>query len=44
VLLEIGSGQGGAVAALLRGAGCARVAVHADLDGRDRVVEAFAGD
>jgi release factor glutamine methyltransferase len=44
VLLEIGSGQGRAVAALLRGAGFARVAVHADLDGRDRVVEAFADD
>ena len=44
VLLEIGAGQGAAVAALLRGAGFARVAVHADLDGRDRVVEAFAGD
>ena len=40
VLLEIGATQGAAVAALLREAGFARVAVHRDLDGRDRVVEA----
>ena len=39
-LLEIGAGQGAAVAALLAEAGFARVAVHPDLDGRDRVVEA----
>ncbi len=38
-LLEIGAGQGAAVAALLTAAGFARVAVHPDLDGRDRVVE-----
>ena len=42
-LLEIGAGQGAAVAALLRAAGFARVAVHPDLDGRDRVVEVAAG-
>jgi len=40
VLLEVGTMQAAAVAALLRGAGFARVAVHRDLDGRDRVVEA----
>lgn len=39
-LVEIGAGQGAAVAALFRAAGFARVAVHPDLDGRDRVVEA----
>lgn len=42
--LEIGAGQGDAVAAILRRAGLARVAVHPDLDGRDRVVEAAARD
>ena len=40
VLLEIGPTQGASVVALLSGAGFARVAVHRDLDGRDRVVEA----
>ena len=39
-LLEIGAAQGAAVAALLGAPGLARVAVHRDLDGRDRVVEA----
>jgi release factor glutamine methyltransferase len=38
-LLETGAGQGAAVAALMRAAGFARIAVHPDLDGRDRVVE-----
>ncbi|MFC7705038.1 peptide chain release factor N(5)-glutamine methyltransferase [Plastorhodobacter daqingensis] len=36
--LEIGATQGAAVAALVRGAGAARVRVLPDLDGRDRVV------
>jgi release factor glutamine methyltransferase len=40
-LLEIGADQGAAVAELLRAAGFAP-AVHRDLDGRDRVVEAAA--
>jgi release factor glutamine methyltransferase len=39
-LLEVGAGQGDAVAEILRRAGLGRVAVHPDLDGRDRVVEA----
>jgi release factor glutamine methyltransferase len=43
-LLEIGAAQGDAVAELLRRAGLSRVAVHPDLDGRDRVVEAAARD
>ena len=38
-LFEIGAGQGAAVAAIVRAAGFARVALHPDLDGRDRVVE-----
>jgi release factor glutamine methyltransferase len=38
-LLEIGAGQGAPVAALLGAAGFA-VALHPDLDGRDRVIEA----
>lgn len=38
-LLEVGPGQAGPVAALLRAAGAARIAVHRDLDGRERVVE-----
>lgn len=42
VLLEIGPTQGPAVAALLAGAGLRRIAVHPDLDRRDRVVEGFA--
>lgn len=40
LLVEIGPSQGGAVAALLAAAGLAGIAVHPDLDGRDRVVEA----
>jgi release factor glutamine methyltransferase len=39
-LLEVGAGQGEAVAAVLRAAGFAQVVVHLDLDGRTRVVEA----
>jgi release factor glutamine methyltransferase len=39
-LLEIGAGQGEAVAAIFRAAGFAQVAVHLDLDGRTRVIEA----
>lgn len=41
VLLEIGPTQAAAVSALLAGAGLAHVAVHRDLDGRDRVVEGW---
>ena len=41
-LLEVGATQGDAVAELLRRSGLRRVAVHPDLDGRDRVVEAEA--
>jgi release factor glutamine methyltransferase len=37
-LFEIGAGQGAAVTALFRAAGFPGVAVHPDLDGRDRVV------
>lgn len=40
LLVEIGPSQGRAVAALLAAAGLAGIAVHPDLDGRDRVVEA----
>ena len=40
MLVEVGAGQGAAVAALFGAAGFRRVAVHPDLDGRDRVVEA----
>ncbi len=40
VLLEIAPTQGPAVQALLAAAGCARVTIHRDLDGRDRAVEA----
>lgn len=39
VLLEIGAGQGAAASAILREAGLEDVRVHADLSGRDRVVE-----
>jgi release factor glutamine methyltransferase len=39
LLLEIGSGQGGAVATLLRDAGFDEVRVHADLAGHDRFVQ-----
>ena len=44
VLLEIGPTQAEAVSALLAAAGLGRIAVHKDIDGRDRVVEAFAND
>lgn len=40
LLVEIGSGQGEAVSALARQAGLVDVAVHRDLAGHDRVVEA----
>ena len=40
VLLEIGPTQAGAVGQILASAGLTVVAVHPDLDGRDRVVEA----
>jgi len=40
VLLEIGAGQGHAVAALCRAAGLQTVRILQDLDGRDRVVSA----
>lgn len=39
VLLEIGPTQGAAVSGMLAAAGLGAVAVHPDLDGRDRVVE-----
>jgi len=42
LLLEIGPTQGAAVAGLCAAAGLQAVAVHADLDRRDRVVEARA--
>ena len=42
VLLEIGPAQGAAVVALLGQAGLVRTAVLPDLDGRDRVVVAYA--
>jgi release factor glutamine methyltransferase len=38
LLLEVGAAQGAAVAAMAREAGLTRVAVHPDLNGRDRVV------
>lgn len=38
LMVEIGHDQGAAVAALLREAGFAEVAVHGDLNGKDRVV------
>jgi release factor glutamine methyltransferase len=41
-LFEVGASQGSAVAEILRQSGLRRVAVHPDLDGRDRVVEATA--
>jgi release factor glutamine methyltransferase len=40
VLLEIGPTQGAAVTGLLQAAGLQQVAIHPDLDGRDRVVSA----
>lgn len=42
LLVEIGAGQGAAVAGILAGAGLGAVAVHPDLDGRDRVVSGTA--
>lgn len=42
LLVEIGPTQADAVSALFRAAGLERIAVHPDLDGRDRVVEARA--
>jgi release factor glutamine methyltransferase len=42
LLLEIGAGQGAAVAALCRTAGLHAVTVLQDMDGRDRVVSAIA--
>lgn len=44
LLAEIGPGQGAAVAALFRRAGLTTVNVLSDLDGRDRVTSARAGD
>jgi release factor glutamine methyltransferase len=38
LLVEIGHEQGAAVAALFRAAGLAEVAVHPDINGKDRVV------
>ncbi|MDH2326086.1 peptide chain release factor N(5)-glutamine methyltransferase [Cereibacter sp. SYSU M97828] len=40
LMVEIGPTQGGAVAAMFRAAGLDAVAVHPDIDGRDRVVSA----
>jgi release factor glutamine methyltransferase len=40
LLCEIGEDQAGTAAALLTGAGLARAAIHQDLVGRDRIVEA----
>ena len=40
VLLEIGAGQGDAVATLCRSAGLQAVTVLQDMNGRDRVVSA----
>ncbi len=42
LLVEIGPTQAAAVVALFRGAGLTQVAVHPDMDGRDRVVSARA--
>ena len=42
LIAEVGASQGGAVAALWRGAGLAEVAILPDLDGRDRVVSGSA--
>ncbi|MFB2531430.1 peptide chain release factor N(5)-glutamine methyltransferase [Paracoccus sp. p4-l81] len=42
LMVEIGPTQGAAVADLWAGAGLTQVAVHPDLDGRDRVVSARA--
>lgn len=40
LMVEIGPAQGSAVAAMFRAAGLDAVAVHPDMDGRDRVVSA----
>lgn len=40
ILVEIGPTQAAAVSTLFSGAGLEKIAVHPDLDGRDRVVEA----
>ena len=42
VLLEIGPTQAAAVGEMLAKAGLTAILSHLDLDGRDRVVEAFA--
>ena len=42
LLVEIGPRQGAAVSRLFAGAGLEAVAIHSDLDGRDRVVSARA--
>jgi len=39
LMVEIGPTQGQAVAAMMQAAGLAAVAIHPDLDGRDRVVQ-----
>ena len=44
VLLEIGPQQADAAVGLLHSAGLQSVSVHRDLDGRDRVVEAFGAN
>lgn len=44
LIVEIGPSQGPAVAALFAGAGLQDIAVHPDLDGRDRVVFARKGE
>lgn len=41
LVVEIGSDQGAAVSALFEENGFVRIVVHADLDGRDRVVSGF---
>lgn len=42
LLLEIGPSQGAAVCAMLKQAGLTRLAILPDMDGRDRVVKAYA--
>jgi release factor glutamine methyltransferase len=44
LVVEIGAGQGAAVAALAEAAGLVAVAVHSDLVGRDRVLDATRPD
>lgn len=43
VLIEVGAGQAGAVVEICRGLGLERMAVHRDLGGHERVVEAHVG-